>query len=201
MTDRDVLAVCDAPREGRSLMRVLVLGLGNEIIADDAIGVLAVRRFREDWCQAHEGETAGDSVGHVAVDAVETSVSGVALLEYFMGHDRAVVIDAVMTGKAPPGSIIELRPEDLGGVVAPSPHYAGLPELTALARELEIEFPLEVKILAVEVQDPHTIGGAMTPAVRDALPDVVDRVRTQVEAWLRGKSTVDSPRSTAKKEE
>jgi hydrogenase maturation protease len=163
-------------------VRILVLGLGNDIIADDAVGILCARRLRAELA-AREPPAGGEGAGG-DVEVVESAVAGIALLEHFADRDRAVVIDAVRTGRAPPGTVHELRPEDLGAVAAPSAHYAGLPEIFAVAEGLGIRFPAEVRILAVEVEDPLTIGGPVTPAVEAAIPEVVRRARAQVEAWL-----------------
>lgn len=151
-------------------MKTLVLGLGNELLSDDAVGVLAVRTLKE-----HLQDKA---------DVVESSLSGMALLDLFIGYERAIIIDAVQTGRAPPGTIYELSPNDLGTVLAPSPHYAGLPELIATAQRLHLDFPKEIKIFAMEVEDPYTIGGTLSPGVAQALRDLVQRVEEQVAHWI-----------------
>jgi hydrogenase maturation protease len=103
-------------------------------------------------------------------------MSGVALLDLFVGYERAVILDAIQTHRYSPGSIVELSPSDLDSVVAPSPHYAGLPELLALAKQLQLDFPKEIKVFAVEVEDPYTIGGDLSDSARDALPELERRV-------------------------
>lgn len=150
-------------------MKLLLLGLGNDLLSDDAVGILTVRELRKHL----NGE----------VDVVESSQSGIALLELFLGYDRAIVIDAVQTTRHPPGTIHELSPADLDSVVAPSPHFAGLPEMLAIAKRLQLEFPKEIKIFAVEVEDPYTIGGEMSEAVRNAIPGLAQRVRTLIKMW------------------
>lgn len=149
--------------------RILVLGLGNDLIADDAVGILAARALRS--------QIGGN------VDAVECCESGIRLLEYLMGYDCTVLIDAICTGKNPPGTITELSPSDLTSVSAPSPHYAGLPEIFILADQLEVKVSREIVILAVEAEDVFTIGGEMTPMVSEALPRVVERVLNIIETW------------------
>ena len=143
-------------------MKTLVLGLGNDILADDAVGILAARALKARL--------------EAVADVQETSWHGVALLELFIGYERAILLDAVMTGKHAPGTIIEINPDDLAPVQGASPHFTGLPEMIAMARELDLEFPKNFRIFAVEVVDPHTVGGEMTPAVRDAIPALCDRV-------------------------
>ncbi|HEY7727993.1 MAG TPA: hydrogenase maturation protease [Candidatus Eisenbacteria bacterium] len=146
-------------------MRTLILGLGNDLLSDDAIGIVVTRALRE--------RIPADAPD---VSLVESSLSGLALLDLFFGYDRAIVVDGIHTGRRAPGSILELTPDDLDSVVAPSPHYAGLPELLAVARNLGLPFPTEVRILAVETLDPWTIGGPLSVPVLGALDSVVDRV-------------------------
>ena len=144
-------------------MKTLILGLGNDILADDAVGVLAARALK-------------DELGDAAVVS-ETAEHGMALLDHLIGYERVILLDAIQTGEHPPGTVIELDPSELSAVYAPSPHYAGLPELLAVARQLELDFPQRFRIFAVEIVDPRTIGGEMTPAVRDAVPELCWRVR------------------------
>jgi hydrogenase maturation protease len=151
-------------------LKILVLGLGNDLLGDDAAGLLAARALK-------------NTLPLEQAEVIESSLAGIALLDHFIGFQKAVIIDAIKTGKNPPGSIMELRPEDLSEVAAPSPHYAGLPEMLALAKQLDLTFPAEIKIFALEVVDPYTIGGAMSEAVTEALPDLVERVGEQVRSW------------------
>ena len=150
-------------------MRTLVLGLGNDLIADDGLGLLAAREL----AVTH---------GHLA-DVVETGLAGLALLDLFLEYDRALVIDAIQTGTHPPGTILAIRGDELSAVVAPSPHYAGLPELFALAQAMGLAFPRDVRILAMEVEDAATIGAGLTPAVAAALPTLVARAGAMLENW------------------
>ncbi len=64
-------------------MRTLVLGLGNEILSDDGVGILAARRVRE---------LVGDDV-HVA----EACVATIDLLSLMSGYDRVVIIDSFLS--------------------------------------------------------------------------------------------------------
>ena len=159
-------------------MRILVLGIGNDLLADDAVGILSARRLKE-------RQQAGAIEALQGLRIVESALSGVALLDLFIGHEKAIVIDAIRTGGRPPGTIIELSPSDLGAVTAPSPHFTGIPELSALARELGLEFPAEVKIFAMEAKDLETIGGSLSPQVEKALEDLVLRVEAQILQWQK----------------
>ncbi|MEW6059550.1 MAG: hydrogenase maturation protease [Actinomycetota bacterium] len=150
-------------------MRTLVLGLGNELAGDDVVGLLVARVVK--------AELAG------VADVAESSASGLALIEEFAGYDRAVVVDSVRTGRHPPGTITEMTLAEVGRVVAPSLHHAGLPEMAAVARRLGLRFPEETKVLAVEVVDPYTIGAPLSRPVVSSVAELARRVCEQVERW------------------
>jgi hydrogenase maturation protease len=150
-------------------MKIIVLGLGNDLLSDDGIGILAAQRLG----QVLEGQA----------DVSFSSLSGLALMEVLAGYDKAILIDAVQTGNARPGSVHELTPDDLGRVIAPSPHYAGIPEMLTLAGRLDLEFPQDIRIYAVEVRDAYTVGGPVSPPVHAALDVLTERVCHRVAQW------------------
>jgi len=160
-------------------MKTVIIGLGNELVADDAIGVLAARALR--------------GTIDPSVEIVETSMHGLALLDFFLGHERAILLDCIQTGQHPPGTIVEIDPDSLAPAYASSPHFSGLPEMIAIAKRMELEFPTQFKIFAVEVVDTQTLGGEMTPAVRAAIPEVCERVRTALAQWPMNESEGKQP--------
>lgn len=149
-------------------MDTLVLGLGNDLIADDALGLAVVAELQP--------RLSGQA------DVVGSSLHGLALLELFLGYRRAIVIDGIVTGTHPPGTIIELTQDQLRPVAVPSPHFAGFPEMLLLAQSLGLGFPRELRLFAVELADAATIGGTMSDSVRRAIPELCDRVCAAVAA-------------------
>lgn len=145
--------------------QLLLLGLGNDILSDDAIGLNIVRAL----------------CGHLSpedgIDVIEADETGLALLDRIVGYTDLVLVDAVQTGKAPIGHLHELDADDLQVVPGMSPHFLGCGELLALGRQLELAMPQRVRILAVEVEDPFTVNTQMTPALQAAFPGLVERVR------------------------
>ncbi len=150
-------------------MKTLVLGLGNELLGDDGVGILAARRLKNRL----DG----------SIDVVESELSGLALLEHFIGYERAIVLDAIHTTRYTPGTVVELGPDDFDTILAPSPHYSGLPELLNLARQLDLEFPKKIRIFAVEILDPYTIGESMSAPVKEGIEELIHRVEAQLRSW------------------
>jgi hydrogenase maturation protease len=150
--------------------RILVLGLGNDILGDDAVGLLAARRLR--------------TLLPETVDVVESPGSGLDLLDLLEGYDRAVLLDAILTGKNPPGTILEFSDADFKKDDAPSPHYAGLPTVIQLAESLGIHFPSPFRVVAVEVENPYEVVEGLSNSAKAALPAVIERAEGLVHAWL-----------------
>lgn len=144
--------------------RVLLLGLGNDILSDDSIGLRVAVALRERLR------------GNPHVTVVETAEMGLSLLDFLVGFDRLVLVDAVQTARALPGYVHEIAGEDLSSLPAVAPHFLGVGEVLALGRQLGLSMPREVKIFAVEVADPFTVGTELTPALNQALPHIIKRV-------------------------
>ena len=148
----------------RRKKRVLVLGLGNDILSDDAVGLNVAREIRQ-----HLSDADG-------IEVQETSEMGLSLLDYIVGFDDLVLVDAVQTGQAPPGFLHEFDVSQLKVLPVLSPHFLGVGEVVTLGRQLGLRVPRQVKIFAIEVKDPFTVGVCMTPPLRRVLPSIASRV-------------------------
>ncbi len=145
-----------------------VIGLGNELRGDDAVGLLAVRRLR-------------GSVGDRA-EVVEAAMVGVELLELMKGAQVVLLIDAARSGRTP-GMIHRL--DASAGPIAPelfprSTHAVGVAEAVELARTLGV-LPAKVIVYAIEVG--HTeVGHPLSAQVGHALNDVIKLVLREIES-------------------
>lgn len=149
-----------------------MLALGNDILGDDAVGLAAARALR--------AELAGVQP---PVEVIEAPGAGFTLLELLEGYDRALLLDAAVTGRCPPGTVLELPAEQLGDTVAPSPHAAALAEVLDLARRLQAPFPAELRILALEVEDPYVFREGLSAPAAAALPAFIARARQILQQW------------------
>jgi Ni,Fe-hydrogenase maturation factor len=65
-----------------------------------------------------------------------------------------------------------------------TPHFVGVSETLALGKQLGLAMPEQVRIFAIEVEDPFTLGTAMTPALEAALPGIVQRIAAALHALM-----------------
>lgn len=150
--------------------RILVLGLGNDILGDDAVGLIAARRLRTSL--------------PASVDVLEQAGASLDLLDILEPYGQALILDSIVTGTHPPGTILDFTAADFQDAPGPSPHYAGLPEVLRLAAALGIPFPAEIRILACEVADPYELREGLSPTAADALQHLLHDARQILAAWM-----------------
>jgi hydrogenase maturation protease len=151
---------------------IAILCLGNALRRDDAVA-LRIADLLE----------AAPPPGAVVR---RTAVSGLYLIDELEGFDRAVVVDAVRTGRHPPGTVLSFALEDLRAPEGPSPHSIGLPSALARARAAGAPVPARIHVVAVEVLDMETVGEGLSSAVAAAVGPAAAAVRTAVAALASG---------------
>jgi hydrogenase maturation protease len=150
-------------------MKTLVLGLGNDLLGDDGVGVLIARTL------------AARLNGQVKI--VESSVSGIGLLDVLAGYDRAIIIDALVTADSTPGTIVELCPDDLRAITNPSPHFTGLPEMIAIAGQLQLDFPRDLRLFGIVIRDGLTVGAPLSDPVSRAVGPAATLIEHVIQSW------------------
>ena len=79
-------------------MRTIIIGLGNPLLTDDALGIKAAAILRQEL------------IDHDNIEVVEAYLGGLGLMELMIGFDRAIVVDAMTTGVHPPGTLVVEAP-------------------------------------------------------------------------------------------
>jgi hydrogenase maturation protease len=154
------------PRDDKN-GKTLVLGLGNELRGDDAVGILAIEELRQRLGQR------GD------LEFISASVSGLALLDLIRGYRELIVIDAIQTEGGTPGSIHRLSVSDLPetGPVW-SAHRMGLRTVLEMGRSCGCRIPEQVAVYAVEVADAVRWRKGCSKDVRQAIGTLVQMIMT-----------------------
>lgn len=157
-------------------MRTLLLGMGNPILSDDAVGVRLA------------GELGRRLQPRPGLDVCEEcSVGGLNLLDVLAGYQRVIVLDAVKTAGGVPGDVYRFTACDLGDTLhLTNIHDVNLATALELGHRLGMPLPgpAEVHVLAVEVDDIATFSERMTPALEAAFPHLADEVLEEVQVLL-----------------
>ncbi len=143
----------------------VVVGLGNEIARDDGVGIFAAREL--------ERRLAGRG----GVEVVPLPWGGFALLDVLAGRRRAALIDCLVTGEHPPGTVVRLDEHDVSGSVRlNSFHDIAFPTALAFGRDLGWPMPSEIAIWAVEAAVADRFGEGLSTPVTAAAGRVIGEV-------------------------
>lgn len=135
-------------------MKSIVIGIGNALCADDGVGLAVARRLIEE--------------GYPAVAA---GCPGLGLLDLMEGYDRAVLVDAVVSG-APPGTLhtFGLRELPDRALLPLSLHGVNAVDALALGMAVEPErLPAEVIIIGIEIANRAPFTEGLSPEVAAAV--------------------------------
>ena len=147
---------------------IRIIGLGNGMRGDDAVGLMAARRIRQE---------VGDHV-----EVIEAEMAGVDLVELMEGAQAVILIDAARSGQAP-GTIhrLDASAGPIGAQIFPrSSHALGPIDALELARVMG-SLPATVIVYGIEVGNVEA-GRPLSPPAANALAKVVERIVQDCEA-------------------
>jgi len=166
----------------------LVVGLGNPILGDDGVGwrvAEQVQRQLEISGPPYPVAEEGSGMGDRPVDVDCVSLGGIGLMEQLIGYDRAILIDALVTGKAPVGTVTCFALEELTDLSAghtSSAHDTSLQTALKLGRAMGAHVPDQVTVIAVEARNVSDFSEELSPPVAAAVPLAVEAVMNLLHA-------------------
>ncbi|HUU06469.1 MAG TPA: hydrogenase maturation protease [Patescibacteria group bacterium] len=159
------------------MKRTLLLGMGNPILCDDAIGIRLV------GCLKKRLQSFS------AFDIVEDcSLGGFNLLEVIDGYGRLIVIDSIRTVGATPGEWYYFTADRLRATMnLDCVHDANFATALELGRRLGMHLPLDhdIHIFAVEILDNQTFAERMTKELENRFQTIVDEIFIPLQLLLR----------------
>ena len=143
----------------------MVLGVGNSILTDDAVGFRVAHLLKEAKPELTE---------------METAEAGLTLLELIGGYERVIIIDSVKTGRNKPGTLYPLTLDQIDpswGFC--STHGIDIKMAVKLGNELDYKLPTKLSIYGIEVADNRNFGEKCTKAVEKSIPQIVQEIITR----------------------
>jgi hydrogenase maturation protease len=158
-------------------MKTLLLGMGNPILCDDAVGVRLAYDFK------------GKLMGIRDLDVMEEcSVGGLNLLDVFSGYDRVIILDSIRTGEGFPGEWYYFTAEALRETVhLTNIHDANFATALELGHSAGMALPklIDIHIFAVEAKENLTFSERMTPELEGAFTCYASAILSEVRELLQ----------------
>ncbi len=159
-------------------MKTIILGLGNPLFCDDAVGLQVAR-------------AVAANISGVDITLAEATAAGMDVLDLISGYEKAFIIDAIQTTRNKPGTILRLELDQ-------SPEYAGVCahnisflSSIMLGKQLGLPLPEEIVVFGIEVENIEDLREDCTPAVRAAIPHCVNMILDELNlADSAGKNSV-----------
>jgi len=135
-------------------MKRLILGLGNDILSDDALGPKLVRRIQHELIFERT--------------AFQTSaLGGMEILELISGYDQVIIIDTIKTIDGAPGDINHFTPEDFKETLHLSSfHDLSFTNALKLAEKLDYKLTSKIDIIAVEIVEDLEFSNDFSPPIQ-----------------------------------
>lgn len=145
--------------------KVLILGIGNYLMADEGLGVHLAERFLQE-------ELPG------GIDVLDGGTGGFHLLEYFEKYERVIIVDATLDGK-PAGTIRLIKPHFASDFPqAMSTHDIGLKDLVG-ALQLLGTMP-EIDLYVVSINSIQEQGVELSQEISLAIDNLIHRIKEWV---------------------
>ena len=149
-------------------MKIKIIGCGNLLRGDDGIGIWVLKELEK--CPLPRG-----------VELVDMGTRGMDIIFQLEGTEKAIIIDAVMSG-GEPGTVYRMKREDLGDSKLNflSLHDFNWQHGLALGKKtLGKNFPKEVLVVGVEIKNVK-MGIGLTRPLKDSLPSVVNLIQKEL---------------------
>ncbi|MGC8924523.1 MAG: HyaD/HybD family hydrogenase maturation endopeptidase [Calditerrivibrio sp.] len=150
-------------------MKVLVMGLGNLLMNDDAVGVLAVQELKKLY---RDTDT---------LKIIDGGTLGLDLIHYLEWADKLIIVDGVNLN-LPAGTVVRIEGEDINVVFESklSPHQMGLKDIL-LAAELIDCRPSDIVLFGIQTKNID-MEMNLSEEVKSNLPKLLVHVSKEIES-------------------
>jgi len=142
--------------------RIVVLGIGNLLWADEGFGVRCIEALQRRW----------EFAEHVSL--IDGGTQGLYLIQHVQEADALLIFDAIDYGLEP-GTLKQVRDDEVPrfmGAKKMSLHQTGFQEVLSLAT-LTGKYPQQVLLIGCQPQELEDYGGSLRPVVKAAMEEAL----------------------------
>ncbi|WP_445367895.1 HyaD/HybD family hydrogenase maturation endopeptidase [Methylomonas sp. BW4-1] len=154
------------------LPKILLLGIGNLLWADEGFGVRVIEHLQKHYRFPDN------------VQVVDGGTQGVYLIEHVQAADVLVVFDAVDYG-LPPATMKRVENDEVPnflGAKKMSLHQTGFQEVLALAQMLG-QYPQHLLLIGVQPEELEDYGGSLRPAVKAQIQPAIEMALSYLQTF------------------
>ena len=151
---------------------VLVLGIGNDILKDDGIGIKLVEDLQKlDFSPEITFKT--------------TLLGGLETLEIIRDFEKVIILDAIKTEMGVPGEVRYYTPGDFRNTL----HLSSLHDINfltslELAKTIGIKVTGNITIIAIEIVEDREFGTDFSTEIEIKYPQILEEVRSYIVSMI-----------------
>ena len=154
--------------------KILIHGIGNEIVTDDGIGPKLVKRLK-------------GNLSRTDIDFETAFIGGLEVLEFIQGYQTVIFIDAIRTLDGIPGTVYKLTPENFNSTIhLSSVHDVSFVTAVDLGKKLGLEMPEFIHIIAVEIVEDRVFDDNFSPQIQEKYEEIFREVKEITEEIITG---------------
>jgi hydrogenase maturation protease len=155
-------------------MKTIILGVGNQILGDDGVGVHVANELRK-YIQDP----------NIAIE--EAITGGMNLLDLLLGYEKAIIIDAVKSKTGENGEVKRIPLSDFSTMHSCNPHDVSLNEAIEMAKKLgESRIPKEIIVIGIMMkQIPCEFGEDLSKNIAKAVPKAVEMTLNEIKHKIK----------------
>lgn len=151
-------------------MKIVVIGCGNWLTGDDAVGLHVIRELQRQELPLH-------------IKVIEAGTPGIELMDMMEDADKAIIVDAVISG-SPIGTVHKFTDKDLPprNLMPLSLHGFNIIDAIELGGKVQPErMPKEIVIIGIEIPDIREYKIGLSAQVQNKVLEAVKAVLNELE--------------------
>ena len=153
--------------------KILVLGIGNEILSDDAIGPKLCDHFKKKY-------------PNKCIKFEKLNVGGLEVLEFISAYNNVIFIDAIKTVGGKTGDVYLFTPENFMETLHLSNlHDAGFITALKLGKKLGFHIPENMYIIAVEIKEDLLFSTCFSDELASEMENTLEKAENYFQILIK----------------
>jgi hydrogenase maturation protease len=157
---------------------ILIFGIGNEILSDDAIGPKLVKDLEK-------------KLAFPEADFITAALGGLEILEFIQGYQKVVIIDAIKTKGGIPGDVYLFNLDDFKETL----HLSNLHDISflnaiKLGDQLGFKMPDDIKIIAIEIIEDLIFSNDFTEPIQERYSEIYKEIEEFISEYSKESNSV-----------
>jgi hydrogenase maturation protease len=156
--------------------RYRVVGLGNPLLSDDAIGLIVIEKARQALNNLYPD-----------ISFIQNTSGGFDLLYDVIGYDGVLFIDSISTRAEETGMIREFSIGEIDQYAQPrlkDAHGMNLPTILSLGRRCGYSIPVQISILGIGGKNFFTFSDTPDAKMIQAIDGVIHAIDMILSRWI-----------------